>query len=366
MNLNQRNNRLFKALLGLFLATMVLPFGETQAALRTGQALAEDPRIFFTSSHLSLSSVSTVDLMLDAQAHQIAFVRIDLAFDPSKIRLAGEIQQTDLFTVIQKTSLSDANSTGLITIILALAPEAPAPAGQFRIAQLSFDPAPGFDQQHADIAVTSQSIEIVDLSANALTFVGEPGQITLSTFADVARSHWAWDFVERLYSAGITGGCSTAPLQYCPEQSVTRAQMAVFLLRGIHTSAYIPPGVEAGTGFGDVPADYWSASWIKQLAVEGITSGCGDGNYCPEQPVTRAQMAVFLLRSKYGASYTLPGTGMGTGFADVPPDYWAAAFIKQLVAEGITVGCGNGNYCPEQPVTRAQMAVFLVRTFGLP
>jgi hypothetical protein len=82
--------------------------------------------------------------------------------------------------------------------------------------------------------------------------------------------------------------------------------------------------------------------------------------------VTRAQMAVFLLRSKHGAGYVPPAVGAGTGFGDVPPDYWAVAFIKQLAAEGITVGCGNGNYCPETPVSRAEMAVFLVRTFNLP
>jgi hypothetical protein len=153
---------------------------------------------------------------------------------------------------------------------------------------------------------------------------------------------------------------------YCPEQSVTRAQMAVFLLRGRYGSSYTPPPVGSGTGFGDVPADYWSAAFIKQLAAEGITSGCGGGNYCPEQPVTRAQMAVFLLKAKYGAGYTPPPVGSGTGFGDVPPDYWAGAFIKQLVAEAITAGCGSGNYCPEQSVTRAQMAVFLVKTFNLP
>ena len=185
-------------------------------------------------------------------------------------------------------------------------------------------------------------------------------------FEDVPPSYWAWSFIERLYAAGITGGCATAPLQYCPEETVTRAQMAVFLLRGIHTSAYSPPAVGPDSGFGDVPVDYWAAAWIKQLAAEGITAGCGNGNYCPENPVTRAQMAVFLLRSKYGASYAPPAVGSGTGFADVPSDYWAAVWIKQLVTEGITAGCGNGNYCPEQPVTRAQMGVFLVRTFSLP
>ena len=190
--------------------------------------------------------------------------------------------------------------------------------------------------------------------------------IRVASFSDVPISHWAHSFIERLYAAGITGGCGTSPLRYCPEDTVTRAQMAVFLLRGIHTSSYTPPATGNSSGFGDVPVDYWSAAWIKQLAAEGITSGCGAGNYCPEQPVTRAQMAVFLLRSKYGASYTPPAVGSSTGFGDVPPDYWAAAFVKQLVTEGITAGCGGGNYCPEQPVTRAQMAVFLVRTFSLP
>jgi serine protease len=188
------------------------------------------------------------------------------------------------------------------------------------------------------------------------------------TFNDVPVTYWAWNFVERLYSAGITGGCGTNPARYCPEDTVTRAQMAVFLLRGIHigTPNYTPPAIGAGSGFGDVPADYWAATWIKQLAAEGITAGCGSGNYCPEHPVTRAQMAVFLLRSKYGPSYAPPGAGASTGFGDVQPDYWAAAWIKQLVTEGITTGCGNGNYCPENPVTRAQMAVFLVRSFNLP
>jgi regulation of enolase protein 1 (concanavalin A-like superfamily) len=185
-------------------------------------------------------------------------------------------------------------------------------------------------------------------------------------FVDVLPSHWAWTFIERLYTAGITGGCATNPLLYCPEQTVTRAQMAVFLLKGIHTSSYTPPPVGASTGFGDVPTNYWAAAFIKQLAAERITSGCGGGNYCPGAPTTRAEMAVFLLRAKHGASYTPPPVGASTGFGDVQTNYWAAAYIKQLAAEGITSGCGNGNYCPEASVTRAEMATFLVRTFSLP
>jgi hypothetical protein len=75
-------------------------------------------------------------------------------------------------------------------------------------------------------------------------------------------------------------------------------------------------------------------------------------------------MAIFLLRAKHGSDYNPPeGTGV---FGDVQPDYWAADWIEQLAEEGITSGCGGGNYCPTTPVTRDQMAVFLVRTFNLP
>ena len=113
-------------------------------------------------------------------------------------------------------------------------------------------------------------------------------------------------------------------------------------------------------------SSHWAASWIEALTADGITSGCGNGNYCPDQTVTRAQIAVFLLKAKYGSSYTPPAVGVSTGFNDVATNYWAAAFIKQLVADSITSGCGSNNYCPDSNVTRAQMAVFLVKTFNLP
>ncbi|HMZ07252.1 MAG TPA: S-layer homology domain-containing protein, partial [Anaerolineales bacterium] len=60
---------------------------------------------------------------------------------------------------------------------------------------------------------------------------------------------------------------------------------------------YIPPSIGSDSGFTDVASDYWAATWIKQLATEGITSGCGSGIYCPETAVNRAQMAVFLVKT---------------------------------------------------------------------
>jgi hypothetical protein len=138
--------------------------------------------------------------------------------------------------------------------------------------------------------------------------------------------------------------------------------MAVFLERGMNGGAYLPPGA-SGNVFLDVDVDDFAAAYIEQFYLDGITSGCGGMNYCPADPVTRAQMAVFLLRAKYGSWY-LPPAPSGV-FADVPVGSFADAWIEQLAEEGITSGCGNGNYCPDDPVTRAQMAVFLVRTFAL-
>jgi len=207
---------------------------------------------------------------------------------------------------------------------------------------------------------------IVDVALNPLAAGFTNGEIYTilksATFTDTPLSYWANSYIERLFNAGVTGGCGTGI--YCPDATVTRAQMAIFLLKGIHGSSFTPPAINGSTGFTDVATDYWAAAWIKQLAAEGITGGCGPGVYCPDATVTRAQMAIFLLKAKHGSSYSPPAAA-GV-FTDVPLDYWAAKWIEQLAAEGVTSGCGNGNYCPDSSVTRAQMAVFLVKAFNLP
>lgn len=186
-------------------------------------------------------------------------------------------------------------------------------------------------------------------------------------FADVPWDYWAWSDIERIYNAKVTGGCATNPLYYCPTGTLTRAQMAVFILRGEHGSTYTPPAA-TGTVFNDIPANSFAAAWIEQLAAESITGGCGNGNYCPNSTITHAEMAVFLLRAEHGSSYQAPPAS-GTMFGDVPSGYWAANWIEELAYEGIfngAHGCSSGNYCPTWSVTRAEMAGMLVRTFNLP
>ncbi|MET0619589.1 MAG: choice-of-anchor tandem repeat GloVer-containing protein [Thermoanaerobaculia bacterium] len=113
--------------------------------------------------------------------------------------------------------------------------------------------------------------------------------------------------------------------------------------------------------FLDVGQNHLFHHGIESIFRAGITAGCGGGSFCPNAPLTRAQMAVFLLKAKFGPGY-VPSPAIGTIFADVPANAFGAAWIETLVSLGITAGCGGGNYCPNGIVTRAQMAVFLLKT----
>jgi S-layer homology domain len=116
--------------------------------------------------------------------------------------------------------------------------------------------------------------------------------------------------------------------------------------------------------FPDVPCSSGFAPWINALVAEGITGGCAGGNFCPTSPVNRQQMAVFLLKAFEGSAYTPPACTVAT-FADVPCSHPFATWIYELVARTITAGCGGGNYCPGTSANRGQIATFIVKTFGL-
>ncbi len=116
-----------------------------------------------------------------------------------------------------------------------------------------------------------------------------------------------------------------------------------------------------GKTFTDVPTSNPFYFYVESLVHSGVTSGCGTGVYCPNNSITRAQMAVFLLKAKFGAAH-VPPPATGTVFNDVHVGDFAAAWIEELAGFQITGGCGGGNYCPNAPVTRAQMSVFLLKT----
>jgi hypothetical protein len=135
--------------------------------------------------------------------------------------------------------------------------------------------------------------------------------------------------------------------------------MAAFIIRAKEGE---PAATCATPPFTDVPISDGFCKYVKRMLDLSITTGCGSGNYCPTQNVTRDQMSAFIIRAVEGnpaAGYC----GSTAPFSDVPAASTFCGYIKRMTELGITTGCGGGKYCPSQTVTRDQMAVFLARAF---
>jgi hypothetical protein len=146
---------------------------------------------------------------------------------------------------------------------------------------------------------------------------------------------------------------------------MTRGEMAIFLLRAKDGAAYVPPPCVTAA-FGDVPCSDPLSPWVNELVRRGVTAGCGGGNYCPGNPVTRDQMAVFLIVTKRGAGYTPDQSCSSPPFDDVPCFSPFFPWVKELASLGVTAGCGPRLYCPFTPVSRAQMSIFISVMFNIP
>jgi len=179
-------------------------------------------------------------------------------------------------------------------------------------------------------------------------------------FGDVPNSSIFSTSVFNLYVSGVTGGCATQPvLLYCPTDLVSRVQMAAFVIRSI---GQFDPSVPTTQRFADVPPSSPFYRFIDEMARRNITAGCAPDLYCPDSPVTREQMAAFVIRALGQFDPPVPATQR---FADVPPSSPFYRFIDEMARRNITAGCAPNLYCPNDPVTREQMAVFLVRAFNL-
>ena len=117
--------------------------------------------------------------------------------------------------------------------------------------------------------------------------------------------------------------------------------------------------------FTDVPCSSSFAPWINELVAEGITGGCGDGTTYCPSNPVLRQQMAVLLLRTLAGIAYTPPVCVTPTFADVPCSSPFAPWIYELVARNITAGCGSGNYCPTTSANRGQMAVFVVKTFSL-
>jgi hypothetical protein len=193
---------------------------------------------------------------------------------------------------------------------------------------------------------------------------------TTAEFNDVPPTAVYFDAANLMFEAGVTTGCiqGTTPQtrSFCPNDNVTRQEMAAFIVRAV-TGATTPAIYNPVPYFTDVPATNLFFPHIQKLMDLEITTGCGTGLFCPADTIPRWEMAIFMIRARlmlFGATFTTAETPY---FADVPTNVEGNGmpfpFIQRAYEEHVTAGCGTNPllYCPNDLVTRGQMASFIMR-----
>ena len=203
----------------------------------------------------------------------------------------------------------------------------------------------------------AQIAEQVTVSGGGLAQSSASDSATLAAaFTDVLSTDLFLPAIDLLRESGITKGCS--PTTYCGGDSTTQAQMAVFIVRsvlGTDNFTFNPTSY-----FTDVLPGNVFFPFIQKMQELGIALSCGPDLFCPDSPVTRGQMAVLIIRARYGLA-AAPNFPTTPAFTDVPSTSFFFPFIQKMKQVGITTGCSPTTYCPNDPVTRGQMAVFIMR-----
>jgi hypothetical protein len=180
-------------------------------------------------------------------------------------------------------------------------------------------------------------------------------------FSDVAYPTTAYfegvhQYISNIYARGITSGCGSG--MFCGTNNSTRQEAATFLTTELNPSNLPTPLTQR---FTDVAPASSVGKNVEYLSRRGIIEACMGNSFCPTQPITRRDLIVWLVRAK-GIDH--PPTPTAETFSDVPISDPAAPFIQEAFRLGITAGCGRGKFCPNDPVSRYQMASLLVATFG--
>jgi hypothetical protein len=184
----------------------------------------------------------------------------------------------------------------------------------------------------------------------------------VKSFDDVPETSPYFNQINVLKLWGVTNGCSLTPARYCPSETMSRAQMAASIVRSIYGEDFTYNPIPY---FTDVPGTSIYFKYVQKMKELGITVGCGDQLYCPDQPTTRLDAARFIIRAKmgplWGDQFTYPATPY---FTDVPATHPDFKYVQKFRELGYTNGYGVATiYAPNEPMKREQMATFLVRAF---
>lgn len=184
----------------------------------------------------------------------------------------------------------------------------------------------------------------------------QKGVNTPELFADVPANHIFFDYITMMRTTGLTSGCTATT--YCPDRTITRGEISVFLVRALYGLGDF--NFPATPYFTDVPSNHVFFRYIQKIRELGITLGCTDTSFCPDDLVTRATGATLVVRARLATSSQF-GNPVTPLFTDVPFGDTFFAAIQKAKQLGITSGCTATTYCPGNYLTRGQAAVFVIR-----
>lgn len=231
--------------------------------------------------------------------------------------------------------------------------------------EVAANAAAGGRLRHGSLAAGGRTAAVAQMSAgcsvglgpSSAVFEAAGGAVSIAASAP-AGCEWMLAAAPAWLSVTPPGGTGngTALLQAAPNPGLNPRTA------NLSAGGAVIPVMQSGglrQVFSDVPVSHPYRNHILLLRLHGVTSGCTSSGFCPEDPVTRGQMAVFVSRAIEGGDtfhYTPEPY-----FSDVPPQHPYFRYIQRMRDLGVTTGCTATQYCPDAPVTRGQMAVFLIR-----
>ncbi|MDQ0244819.1 hypothetical protein J2S09_002390 [Bacillus fengqiuensis] len=174
-------------------------------------------------------------------------------------------------------------------------------------------------------------------------------QLDEGQFRDIAASFWAHDEIKKLAQDNIILGYESD--YFKPVEEITRAEVAALLAKSLKLNMS-----NRTQNFKDVPASHWANGAINAVRSAGVMQGVENGNFRPDDVLTRAQLSAVLVRA-----FELNSSSGAKDFTDVESGHWAHDYIDKLSASGITTGYADQTFKPEDDVNRSQFAAFLYR-----
>lgn len=171
-------------------------------------------------------------------------------------------------------------------------------------------------------------------------------------FRDI-KGHWAQNEIASLSQQGIVNGVGS--YLFMPEREITRAEAVTMIV-----NAYKPIGGSVvAKSFNDVSSSHWASDAIRKAVKQGWVEGFTDGSFKPDQPVTRAEMAVMIGR----AEGVVTSTMLTRPFSDVELYEWYTPMLSAMKAEGKLKGVEQNRFLPSEQASRAEFTTLLHRYY---